>query len=129
MTKQLTFLRIALVIIFLVHSVSGIFDNGINDFGNFFLNKVGFAPFGVPLAWAIKLSHIGLVFSLFTDKFLKINSIITILVLIAGIIMVHWPDGWFVVGGGRNGIEFNFLLIMALLSINYPDFFSNLNRK
>jgi putative oxidoreductase len=35
--------------------------------------------------------------------------------------MIHLKEGWFVVGGGRNGVEFNFLLIMALLSIVYPD--------
>jgi putative oxidoreductase len=121
MTKNLTFLRIALIIIFLVHSLAGMFNNGINDFGNFFLNKAGFAPIGVPLAWAIKLSHIALAYSLFTDKYLKITVFITILILIAGIYMVHLPDGWFVVGGGRNGVEFNFLLIMALLSIIYPN--------
>ncbi len=126
MTKNLSFLRIALIIIFLVHSLAGMFNNGINDFGNFFLNKVGFAPFGVPLAWAIKLSHIALAFSLITDKYLKATSILTIIILIAGIFMVHLQDGWFVVGGGRNGVEFNFLLIMALLSIIYPNILSRL---
>lgn len=126
MTKNLSFLRIALIVIFLAHSLAGMFNNGINDFGNFFLNKVGFAPFGVPLAWAIKLSHIAFAVSLFTDKYLKITSFITIAILIAGIFMVHLQDGWFVVGGGRNGVEFNFLLIMTLLSIIYPNVLSRL---
>lgn len=124
MTKNLSFLRIALIIIFLVHSLAGMFNNGISDFGNLYLNNVGFAPFGLPLAWAIKLSHIALAVSLFTDKYLKITSLLTITILITGIFMVHLPDGWFVVGGGRNGIEFNFLLIMALLSVIYPDVLS-----
>jgi putative oxidoreductase len=119
MSKNLTFLRIALIVIFIVHSLTGVFNNGINDFGNLFLNKSGFYPIEVPLAWAIKLSQIALAISLFYDRYLKITSIITIVILIAGIYMVHWPAGWFVVGGGRNGIEFNFLLIMALLSIIY----------
>ena len=39
MIKNLTLLRIALIIIFLIHSVAGMFNNGINDFGNLFLNK------------------------------------------------------------------------------------------
>ena len=129
MTKNLTFLRIALVVIFLVHSVAGMFNNGINDFGNLFLNQAGFAPVGVPLAWAIKLSHIALAFSLLTDKYLKVMSIITIIILIVGIFMVHLKDGWFVVGGGRNGIEFNFLLIMALLTIIYPDAMTSLKKQ
>lgn len=34
-----------------------------------------------------------------------------------GIVMVHAPDGWFVVGKGRNGAEFSALLIVALLCV------------
>jgi putative oxidoreductase len=121
MTKNLSFLRIAIIIIFLVHSLAGMFNNGINNFGNLYLNQVGFAPIGLPLAWAVKLSHIALAYSLLTDKYLKATSFITIFILIVGIFMIHLKEGWFVVGGGRNGVEFNFLLIMALLSIIYPN--------
>lgn len=126
MKKNLTFLRIALIVIFLVHSLAGMFNNGINDFGNLYLNQVGFAPLGVPLAWVIKLSHIALIFSLITNKYLKFTSIVTILILLAGIFMIHLQEGWFVVGGGRNGVEFNFLLILCLLNILYPkEFFKS----
>lgn len=121
MAKNLSFLRIALIIIFLVHSLAGMFNDGINNFGNLYLNKVGFAPFGLPLAWIVKLSHIALVFSLITNKYLKATSFFTIFVLLMGIVMIHFKEGWFVVGGGRNGVEFNFLLIMSLLSIVYPN--------
>jgi putative oxidoreductase len=38
-----------------------------------------------------------------------------------GIAMVHWPAGWFVVGGGRNGMEYSVLLIGALLCIGFQD--------
>jgi putative oxidoreductase len=123
MIKNLSFLRIALIVIFLVHSLSGMFNNGINNFGNLYLNQVGFAPMGLPLAWAVKLSHIALAFSLFTDKYLKVTTFVTIFILIVGIFMIHLKEGWFVVGGGRNGVEFNFLLIMALLTIVYPNAF------
>jgi putative oxidoreductase len=34
--------------------------------------------------------------------------------------MIHGREGWFVVGGGRNGMEFNFLLIFALLTLMFP---------
>ncbi len=126
MVKNLTLLRIALIVIFLIHSIAGMFNNGINDFGNLFLNKVGFYPIGVPLAWLIKLSHIGFVFSLFTNKYLKFTSIITLFILIVGIVMIHLKDGWFVVGGGRNGVEFNFLLIMCILGVLYPNSLSKI---
>ncbi|WP_306354143.1 DoxX family protein [Flavobacterium sp. '19STA2R22 D10 B1'] len=114
-------LRIAVSIILLTHSVFGMFDNGINDFGNFYLNQVGFAPYGVLLAWIIKLSHVLCALLLLANKYVKWASIITILVLIMGIIMVHFKEGWFVVGGGRNGMEYNFLLICVLLAIMFPN--------
>lgn len=115
------FLRFAVAIILLAHSVSGMFNNGINDFGNLYLNQIGFAPLGVPIAWSIKLSHLAAAFCLIFEKYVRWASIVTILVLLAGIILVHFKEGWFVVGGGRNGVEFNFLLIFALLTIMFPE--------
>jgi len=117
------FLRIAVAFILLTHSVLGIFNNGINDFGNLYLNQIGFAPFGVFLAWSIKLSHIIAAVLLLLNKYVKLAGFATIFVLIMGIILVHFQEGWFVVGGGRNGAEYNFLLIIVLLAIMYPNGF------
>ena len=114
-------LRLAVAIILLAHSLWGMFDNGINNFGNLYLNQVGFAPIGVPLAWAIKLSHVACAVCFLFEKYVKPAAIITIFVLIAGIVMIHFKEGWFVVGGGRNGIEFNVLLIFVLLTIMFPE--------
>lgn len=114
-------LRFAVAIILLAHSVPGLFNNGINDFGDLYLNQIGFAPLGIPIAWAIKLSHIAAAFCLLFEKYVKWASIVTILVLIAGIALVHFNEGWYVVGAGRNGVEFNFILIFALLTIMFPD--------
>ncbi len=115
------FLRFPVIVILLVHSIAGMFNNGINDFGNLFLNEIGFSPVGVPLAWAIKLAHVFCVISLITDKYVIPACIINIFILIMGIILVHFKEGWFVVGGGRNGIEFNFLLIFVLLAIIFRE--------
>lgn len=116
-------LRIATALILLTHSVFGIFNNGINDFGNLFLNQIGFAPFGVFLAWAIKLSHVVAALLLLFNKYIKLAGFVTIFVLIMGIVLVHFQEGWFVVGGGRNGMEYNVLLIVVLLAIMYPNGF------
>ncbi|WP_427873823.1 DoxX family protein [Flavobacterium sp. MMS24-S5] len=114
-------LRIATAIILLTHSIFGMFNNGINDFGNLFLNQIGFAPYGVFLAWSIKLSHVVAAILLLANKYIKLAGFVTIFVLIMGIILVHFKEGWFVVGGGRNGVEYNFLLIIVLLAIMYPN--------
>lgn len=119
--KNAFLLRFAVAVILLMHSVPGIFNNGINEFGKYYLNETGFSPVGIPLAWAIKLSHIVCSLCLLLGKFIKPASIITIGVLIAGIIMLHFKEGWYVVGAGRNGWEFNFLMIFALLTIMFPN--------
>lgn len=113
-------LRWAVAIILIMHSVPGMFNNGVNDFGNLYLNQIGFNPIGVPLAWAIKLSHLAAAICLILEKYIRWAAIITIVILISGIVMIHFNEGWFVVGGGRNGMEFNFLLIAALLAIMFP---------
>lgn len=97
------------------------FNNGINDFGNLYLNQVGFAPLGLFLAWTIKLSHVVAALCLVLEKYVRWACIVTIAVLVAGIIIVHLKEGWFVVGGGRNEVEFNFLLIFVLLTLMYPN--------
>jgi len=116
-------LRIPVALIIFIHGIAGMFNNGVNDFGNLYLNEVGFAPFGLAIAWTIKISHIVCAVLLLANKFIKPASITTIFILIMGIVMVHFKEGWFVVGGGRNGVEFNFLLIFVLLAIMYPNGF------
>lgn len=40
-------------------------------------------------------------------------------IYLMGIILVHAPVGWFVVGLGRNGMEYSVLLIVCLLGLAY----------
>ena len=121
MKNSALLLRIAIAIILLSHAIPGMFDGGINDFGNLFLNQIGFSPLGVPIAWAVKLSHVVCAVLLVLNRYVKPAAILTILVLIMGIILVHFKEGWFVVGGGRNGVEYNFLLICVLIAIMFQD--------
>ena len=34
--------------------------------------------------------------------------------------MIHAKNGWYVVGGGSNGVEYNFLLIFCFMSFIFP---------
>jgi putative oxidoreductase len=108
-------LRIALAAVFFMHGIPSIFTGAVNNFGNQYLNTVGFAPIGLPLAWAIKLSHVACAILLILNRYIRPAAFVTIPILVAGIIMIHAAEGWFVVGGGRNGVEFNVLLISALV--------------
>jgi putative oxidoreductase len=107
-------LRITLAAVFFMHGIPSIFTGAINNFGNH-LNEVGFAPIGLPLAWAIKLSHVACAILLILNRYIRPAAIVTIPILIAGIVMIHAAEGWFVVGEGRNGVEFNVLLISVLV--------------
>lgn len=114
-------LHIAIAIILLTHSIPGMFDNGINNFGKLYLDEIGFAPMGLVIAWAIKLSHVACALCLLLNRYIKIACGITIAILVVGIILVHFKEGWFVVGGGRNGVEYNFLMICVLITIMLVD--------
>lgn len=114
-------LRFAVAVIFGMHCIPTILDGSVNGFGTQYLDKVGFAPFGLYIAWTVKLTHLVSIPLLILNKYLKPVGLANMIILVAGIIMVHYPEGWFVVGGGRNGVEFNFLLIFVLLTIMFPE--------
>ncbi|MDW9379218.1 DoxX family protein [Chryseobacterium sp. JV558] len=121
--KKSFFLRLGLSVILLMHSVVSIFSGDVNNFGHFYLDTIGFSPFGVYIAWAVKLTHLLSVPLLWFDRYIKPVAICNILIFVCGIYFVHWQNGWFVVGGGTNGIEFNVLLIFSFLNLMYPEIY------
>ncbi|MBK8625120.1 MAG: DoxX family protein [Saprospiraceae bacterium] len=121
MFQNQAILRWTLALILFMHSIPGMFNNGINDFGNLYLNQVGFDPFGVYLAWAIKLSHVCAAILFIINKYIKWAAWPTLLILVSGIFMVHLEHGWFVVGGGINGIEYNVLMIAVIVHLLIED--------
>lgn len=125
MISNTIILRVAVAITLLAHSIPAILFGWVSEFGNLYLNQIGFAPFGLVIAWTIKISHVVCAVLLILNKYVKAAAFVTIFILIAGIVMLHFPEGWFVVGAGRNGMEFNFLLICVLLSIVYQDRIKN----
>ncbi|WP_347217630.1 DoxX family protein [Chryseobacterium sp.] len=119
--KKNFYLRFALSIILLMHSVISIFSGDVNNFGSHYLNTIGYAPIGVYLAWSIKLVHLLSVPLLWLDGCIKPVAICNIIIFIFGIYYIHWENGWFVVGGGTNGIEFNILLIFSFINLMFPE--------
>lgn len=119
--KVNTFLiRFAVAVIMAMHSVPSFITMDVLDFGSQFLAQKGFGVLGVPLAILIKLIQLASIPGLLFNKYLKLFSVLNICILASGIIMIHFNDGWYVVGGGRNGVEFNFLLIFIFLSLIFP---------
>lgn len=119
--KKNFYLRFALSVILLMHSVISIFSGDVNNFGIQYLNSLGYAPIGLYLAWTIKLVHLVSVPLLWLDRCIKPVAITNIIIFVFGIYYIHWENGWFVVGGGNNGIEFNILLIFSFVNLMFPE--------
>jgi putative oxidoreductase len=122
LTKNLdhTFLlRFALAVIMVMHGIPSFIDMSVIDFGRRLEGDFGFL--GIPIAVAVKGIHVVTIFALLFNKYLKPLAVLNIIIFIAGIIMIHAANGWYVVGGGRNGVEYNFLLIFSFATFLFPE--------
>jgi putative oxidoreductase len=104
----------------IIHGVARINAGGVAPFGEF-LQATGF-PLGFYLAWAITIFEIigGIILAI--GYFVPIIALIFAAQLIMGIVLVHAREGWFVVGLGRNGMEYSALLIVSFLAIAFVHF-------
>jgi putative oxidoreductase len=113
-------LRVFLAATMIVHGVARIQADAVAPFGDF-LNAKGF-PLGFYLAWAITVFEIvgGTILAL--GFFAPVLALIFAAQLVTGIVLVHAKDGWFVVGLGRNGMEYSVLLIVSFVLIAYSHY-------
>lgn len=108
----LTIIRVAAAGNMLIHGIARIVNNGVTPFDGF-LASIGFPPYS---AWAITLFEIAGAVLLMLNRWIIPISILFMLQLLMGIILVHGREGWFVVGAGRNGVEYSVLLIICFIS-------------
>ena len=113
----LTALRVVVALLLIVHGVARVSLGIVDDFGGF-LEGVGF-PFGVALAWAITVFEIAGGLALAAGRWVRPIALVFALELAMGLVLVHASEGWFVVGAGRNGMEYSVLLIAVLLAVAY----------
>lgn len=119
-TKAIFILRIVVSLLIFIHGVARIYLGIVDDFGEFLtLNHI---PLGFYLAWAITIFEIAGSILLAIGYFITPVAIIFSIHLLTGVFLVHLKEGWFVVGAGRNGIEYSVLLIAVLLMIAFSNF-------
>lgn len=106
-------LRIVMGMIFVTHGAARLFYNSVSDFGAY-LNSQGFI-IGLLLAWIITIGEMVCGTMLAIGYKVKYCVIFHALIVIAGIFLIHLPNGWFVVGHGANGIEYSVLILAVLL--------------
>jgi putative oxidoreductase len=116
--------------IILAHGAARFFADGVTPFGQW-LDGQG-VPFGPAVAWGVTVFEIAGAPLLATGWQAFYLCIAYALVYLAGLVMVHAPAGWFVVGLGRNGMEYSVLLITCLLAVAWqllPERVSGLLRR
>lgn len=107
--------RVSAAILLLIHGVARAGLGTVGDFGGFLTSR-GF-PAGEAIAWAITIVEIAGGLALAGGLFVVPLCAWFAMQLVAGIVLVHAKDGWFVVGAGRNGVEYSVLLILVLAAV------------
>lgn len=111
----LTTLRCVLALLIAIHGWARLIAGGVAPFGGF-LDGVGF-PLGLAIAAAITAFEILGAPLLAWGRLVLPLTLGYAFIYAMGIVLVHAPAGWFVVGLGRNGAEYSVLLITGLLVV------------
>lgn len=119
-STALVLLRIVLGALMFVHGAARISNGTVDDFGAY-LGSQGL-PLGFYAAWAITLFELIGSVLLAAGFYTHIIAALFILELLTGVFLIHWREGWFVVGAGRNGIEYSVLLITCLAVIGLVNY-------
>lgn len=113
--RSISIIRLAAATLMGIHGVARIALGIVGGFGEF-LSQWGF-PLGGWLAWSITIFEIVGALALLSARFVVPVAALFIAELMMGIALVHAKSGWFVVGAGRNGVEFSVLLIACFAAL------------
>lgn len=117
--RALALLRLALAGLLAAHGWARLLAGGVEPFGAW-LDSLGI-PFGLGIAWGVTLIEIVGTPLLALRRFVFPVCCVYIAIYLTGLVLVHWPAGWFVVGLGRNGMEYSVLLIVCLIAVAWQD--------
>ena len=115
--RAITIVRVAAASTMIIHGSYRLLDGGVVPFGGFL--SANHVPAGVAVAWLLTAVEIAGGLLLAAGRFVRPLCAWFALELLAGIVLVHFREGWFVVGGGRNGFEYSTLLIVCLFAVAY----------
>jgi putative oxidoreductase len=115
----LTVLRVAVACVFVVHGIARIVNGTVGGFGQF-LGASGF-PLGVAIAWTLTLVEVAGGVALALGFCVRPLAVWYAAEILTGIALVHWSEGWFVVGAGRGGMEYSVLIVACLAAVFLAD--------
>ncbi|QIG53700.1 DoxX family protein [Altererythrobacter sp. BO-6] len=117
--QALVALRSVLAVLIFIHGLHRAFAGelglGVGLFGEW-LGTQGL-PFGYAVALAVTLIELVGPPLILAGRLVAPLALLHAAILAVGMVMVHLPFGWFVVGAGRNGMEYSVLLITGLLCL------------
>ena len=108
----LSAVRCGVAALIFIHGAWRAAYGGVAPFGEW-LETQGF-PAGLALAWTVTLYELIAPLFIAARRFVAMACLGHIFILTIGAFLVHAPNGWFVVGAGRNGVEYSVLLILCL---------------
>lgn len=111
----LAVLRVVTGVIFVAHGAPKLFGGGVADL-DAFLVSVGF-PLPSFFAWVVTLLEFFGGLALVVGLLVTPIALLFVVEMFAGIVLVHADNGFYVLGGGQGGIEFNLLLIASMLAL------------
>jgi putative oxidoreductase len=111
----LILIRCVLALLLFIHGVARWQAHGVAPFAEF-LTTQGF-PLGLVIAWAITLYEILATPFLAWGRWVTPIALLFCVIYACGIWLVHAQEGWFVVGLGRNGVEYSVLIMACLLGL------------
>lgn len=113
--QSLVAIRIGLAALLFVHGAARVFHDGVVPFGGF-LDSRGL-PFGLGIAWGVTVFELVAAPLMAWGRWVAPIALVFAGIYAYGIWLVHAPAGWFVVGLGRNGMEYSVLIIICLLAL------------
>lgn len=113
----LEMVRVTVAVLILIHGVFRLTQGGVEPFGAW-LETQGF-PNGYAFAMAVTLYELAGPALILARRHVALACLGHIGILSLGLVLVHLPSGWFVVGAGRNGVEYSVLLIAALVAVTW----------
>lgn len=113
---SLSIVRVATAVLIFIHGAfrASHWNPYVTGFGEW-LSSIGF-PQGFYWAAAVTIYELIAPLFILARRFVTLACLGHIVIVALGAVLVHYPDGWFVVGAGRNGMEYSVLLLACLFA-------------
>lgn len=113
--QSIAAIRCGLAALLFIHGAARVYHDGVVPFGSF-LDGRGF-PSGLGIAWFVTLFELVAAPVMALGRWVAPIALVFATIYACGIWLVHAPAGWFVVGLGRNGMEYSVLILVCLLAL------------